>query len=386
MIPLALGHALRDDELAVARFADDFARAELAPLAARADDRDDLDLQLLATIRSSGLFRHFVPESHGGLGLSVTRLALIRERFAYHSVAADELFVSQGIPVQPIVLFGSPEQQATYLPGLLDGTRLFSFCLTEPDAGSDVLALRTTARREGDGYVLDGTKRYAFAGDQADVLLVFAKTGDPDTRGDISAFLFDRPPTGIAATPFPLLAPGPEWELRFDRCVIPAHSVLGELGQGTRIALGNLDRLRPSVGAAAIGMAQRALDEAAAHVKARPAFGATLADLQGVRFTLAEAATEVEAARSLVYGAARFADSGAPSHQVRVASAKAKLFATETAQRAIDTALQVHGGVGLARGGITERLYRAIRAMRIYEGASEVMKVVVARGLLDTGD
>ena len=231
--------------------------------------------------------------------------------------------------------------------------------------------------------MLNGTKRYAYAGDVADVLLVFAKTGDPDERGGISAFLVERPTSGIVAEPFPLMAPGPEFELRFEDCVVPADALLGELGRGAQIALGNLDRLRPSVGAAAVGMAQRALDEAAAYVASRHAFGGTLADLQGIRFALADAATEVEAARSLVYGAARYADSAASSRAIRVASAKAKLFATEAAQRAIDVALQVHGGVGVARGSVTERLYRAIRAMRIYEGASEVMKVVIARGLLD---
>lgn len=383
MIPLPLGHQLSADELALAERVDELAVTIIAPLADRCDVGDDLDAELVSVIRSSGLFRHFVPVEHGGAGLSVTALALIRERLAASCVAADEYFVAQGIPVQPIVLFGSDEQRARFLPGLLDGTRTFSFCLTEPDAGSDVLGIRTTAVATGDGYVLDGCKRYAFAGDVADVLLVFAKTGDADTRGGISAFLFERPEAGIDARPFPLLAPGPEFELRFDACVVPADAVLGELGQGARIALGNLDRLRPSVGAAAIGMAQRALDEASAYVRSRAAFGGTLADLQGVRFKLAEAAAEVEAARSLVYGAARFADSGAPSREIRVASAKAKLFATEAAQRAIDAALQVHGGVGLARGGVMERLYRAIRAMRIYEGASEVMKVVIARGMLD---
>jgi acyl-CoA dehydrogenase len=381
--PLPLGHALSAEELELAEFVDDFALTLLEPLAERCDDSDVLDQELVAIIRSSRLFRYFVPVEHGGVGLSVTALALIRERLAYRSVAADEFFVAQGIPVQPIVLFGSAAQQATFLPPLLEGTSQYAFCLTEPVAGSDVLGIRTTATEVGDAFVLDGVKRYVFGGDTANVLLVFAKTGDPDSRGNISAFLFDRPSSGISARPFPLLAAGPEWELEFDGCVVPRSSLLGERGKGMQIALGNLDRLRPSVGAAAIGMAQRAIDEAAAYVSSRAAFGGTLSDLQGLRFALADAATQIEAARSLVYGAARFADSGAPSRLVRVASAKAKLFATEAAQQAIDAAVQVHGGVGLSRGSITERLYRAVRAMRIYEGASEVMKVVIARSLLD---
>jgi acyl-CoA dehydrogenase len=385
MVPFALGFALSDGERELAVSVEDLARDKIVPIAEEADGGDELHPGVVDVIRESGLFRHFVPEEHGGAGLSVTTLALIRERLAYYSVAADEFFVSQGIPVQPIALFGSDEQKREHLAALLDGRRLFSFCLTEPTAGSDVLGIRTTARAVGDGYVLDGAKRYAFAGNVEDTLLVFAKTGEADQRGNITAFLIDRPDRGMTATFFPLMAPGPEWELQFEECVIPSDAVIGGVGKGAQIALGNLDRLRPSVGAAAIGMAQRALDEATAYVQQRQAFERPLSMNQGLRFALAERTAEIDAARSLVYGAARFADTTNDPHLVRTSSAKAKLFATEAAQRAIDASLQFHGGVGLARGSVTERLYRAIRATRIYEGSAEVMKIVIARSILGKG-
>jgi acyl-CoA dehydrogenase len=385
MIPFALGLSLSAWELELAASVEKLAEDKIDPIAEDADGGDELHPGVVDLIRRSGLFRHFVPEEYGGAGLSVTALALIRERLAYHSVATDEFFVSQGIPAQPIALFGSHEQKTEHLSALLDGRRLFSFCLTEPTAGSDVLGIRTTARAVGDGYVLDGAKRYAFAGNVADTLLVFAKTGEAGERGNITAFLIDKPDSGVTATFFPLMAPGPEWELQFEECFIPSQSVIGEIGKGAQIALGNLDRLRPSVGAAAIGMAQRALDEAAAYTQHRHAFDRPLSMNQGLRFEMAERAAEIEAARSLVYGAARFADTTDDTRLVRTSSAKAKLFATEAAQRAIDTSLQFHGGVGLARGSVTERLYRAIRATRIYEGSAEVMKIVISRSILGQG-
>lgn len=381
-VPPPLGLTLSDKETALVEKVSTFAVESLAPLAETADAQDELHPELVAAVRSSGLFRHWIPQDQGGEGLSVFDIALIRERLAYQSVAADEFFASQGIPVQPIVLFGSEEQRGRFLPGLLDGSRVFAFCMTEAAAGSDVLGIRSTARRTADGFALSGTKRYVFAGDVADTFLVIAKSGPATERSGLSAFVFDRPGTGLDGHPTPLLAPGPEWEMTFTDCPVPADSVLGELGGGARIALGNLDRLRPTVGAAAIGLAQRALDEAVRWVRSREAFGGTLSDLQGVQFGLAAAAAEIEAARSLVYGACRFADASSDSKAVRASSAKAKWFATETAQRAIDVALQFHGGYGLVRGSITERLYRAVRATRIYEGAAEIMKLVIARSLL----
>ena len=384
MQSMPLGMELSPDENDLAGQAADVA-ASLRPIAPDADTSDELHPELTDTIRKSGLFGHFVPAEFGGRGLSVFAIALIRERLAYESVAADEFFASQGIPVQPIALFGTGAQKHRYLPALLDGSRTFAFCMTEPSAGSDILGIRSTATPAGAGYTLAGTKRYVFAGDKADTFVVIAKAGDPDQRAGLTAFLFDRPETGIAGTPMPLLAPGPEWELKFD-CPVGAGNLLGEVGGGARIALGNLDRLRPTVGAAALGMAQRALDEAVAYTRQRSAFGGALADFQGIQFGLASAAAEIEAARSLVYGACRFADSAADSRDerrlIRASSAKAKLFATEVAQRSIDTALQYHGGNGLVRGSVLERLYRAVRATRIYEGAAEIMKVVIARSLL----
>ena len=254
--------------------------------------------------------------------------------------------------------------------------------MTEEAAGSDVLGIRLTAAETDNGFALTGSKRYVYGGSTADTFLVIGKSGEATARSGLTAFLFDRPKSGLTGIPMPLMAPGPEWQMDFDACEIPADSPLGSIGDGARIALGNLDRLRPTVGAAAVGMAQRALDEVVAHVGRRKAFGTTLADFQGIQFGLAMAAAEVEAARALVYAASRFADSPADRKLIRASSAKAKLFATEVAQRTVDTALQYHGGRGLERGSVLERLYRAVRATRVYEGASEIMKVVIARSLL----
>ena len=354
----------------------------LGPLAAAADQSDVTDPQLVAVLRDLGLFRHFLPPSHGGLGLSITKICLIREALAYQSVAADEFFASQGVTVQPILMWGTPAQRDEYLDGLLSGRRTYAFCLTEPGAGSDVRGIATSARQLPAGWELNGTKRFVYQGDAADTLVVVARTAE-ERSGGLTAFLFDRPASGCVARAFPLLFPAPEFELDFTSCAIPADAVLGAVGSGARVALSNLDRLRPSVGAAAVGMAQRALDESVDYLRRRQAFGQRLGDFQGLQFRLAELATDVATARLLVYAAARWADGATDgSGAIGPVSAAAKLHATEVAQRVVDAAVQFHGGVGLARGSVTERLYKAVRAPRIYEGANEIMKLVIARSVL----
>ena len=362
----------------------DFARRVLMPLAEKADRNDEPDEDVTRAIRGAGLFRNFLPQEYGGTGVSVTKLCVIREALAYACVASDEFFASQGVAVQPIVMFGTTEQKRKYVDGLLTGSRLYAFCLTEPVAGSDIRGIRTTARKTDRGFLLNGTKRFVFRGNEADTLIVFAKLGPAEERGSLTGFLFDRPAKGLSVRPFPLMFPAPEFEVCLQDCFVPDEGILGEPGKGAHVALSNLDRLRPSVGAAAVGMGQRALDSVLEYVRSRRAFDRRLADFQGVQFKLAESATELAAARLMVYAAARRADEAPPGIDVRVSSAAAKLFATETAQRVIDSALQFHGGVGLVRGSVTERLYKAIRATRIYEGASEIMKLVIGGAI--TGD
>jgi len=386
----ASGDALRDgltfplqeDEFQLRDELEAFVQKEVMSLPDEHWEGDQPHPEMISAIRAAGLYKHVVPVDYGGSGLSVTKVCLIREHLSYAAVQADEAFISQAIAVQPIVLHGTHEQKGEHLDGLLTGKRTFAFCLTEPSAGSDVSGIRTSARETPDGYVLNGTKRYVFQGGSVNTLLVFAKLGDPDVRGPITGFLFDRPEKGYTARPFPLLFQGPEFEVDLEDLHVPASAMLGPPDKGARVALGNFDRLRPSVGAAAVGMAQRALDTAVAYVKERQAFGQRLADFQGLQFRLADAAVELGAARVMVYAAARHADTAPEGADVRSPSAAAKLFATEMAQRVIDTSIQVHGGIGLRRGSITERLYKAVRATRIYEGSSDIMKVVIARSLV----
>jgi acyl-CoA dehydrogenase len=329
---------------------------------------------------SLDVYRHLVPAAFGGTSdpLDVRALCVLREEIAYRSAALDSIFAVQGLGSYSISLAGTPAQKAEWLPKVANGTALFAFALSENNAGSDVAALATAAARDGDHYVLSGSKRFISNAGIATHYTVFARTG-AGSKG-ISAFVVPADARGLRVTPMSLMADHPIGELSFDGCSIPASARLGDEGAGMRLALGTLDVFRCTVGAAAVGMARRALDEALHYAKRRMQFGAPLADLQGVQFLLAESATELDAARLLVQRAAAAKDAGA--ERVTYEAATAKLFATEAAQRIIDRSLQIHGGNGVVKGFAVERLYRDIRSLRIYEGASEVQKVVIARHLL----
>ncbi len=356
-----------------------FAAEKLAPEAERLDTEEHFSHEMHRDLVESGLFGYFVPRELGGEGLSVTSICIIREELARVVPAADELFTSQGIAVQAIALWGSPEQQRDSLAGLMDGSRIFAFGLTEPAAGSDVGGIQSVAVEDGDQFRITGQKRFIYAPDQATHLMVFAKTDPEKGKHGITAFLVEQPESGVRYEDYKLFKPGPETQIHFEDCAVPASSMLGRRGEGIKVALSNLDRLRPSVGAASVGVAESALADSIAYVAQREAFGGRLSDLQAVSHRLANAVAEVDAARMLVYAAAATADG--PAVELGASSAKAKLIATETAWRAIDSAAQVHGGSGLRRGSVTERAMKAIRAARIYEGSSEVMQLVVARSL-----
>ena len=294
---------------------------------------------------------------------NVAELCVIRAALAERSALADTLFAMQGLGSYPITLAGGPKERVREIAA---GKKIAAFAITEPEAGSDVAGMTTHATKSGDGWTLDGEKTFISNAGIADSYVIFAKTNDA-----VSAFLVDGGAPGLSAEPIELLAEHPIGTLRLRGC--PAR-LLGEQGQGLKIALGTLDVFRPTVGAAACGMARRALDEAIARVKSRRQFGKPLAEFQGLQFQLADMATELEAARLLVQRAAQ--------NPGKRASAMAKLYATEAAQRIIDAALQLHGGAGLVAGSPTERLYRDIRALRIYEGTSEIQRIVIARDLL----
>jgi acyl-CoA dehydrogenase len=355
----------------------------LAPLAAAWGERDELNRELAQALGREGLFPRLVPAVHGGSLVGPFRsmtLCLIREELARTCVAAEELFAIQGLGSYPILAAGTEAQRQAWLPGVARGETIPAFALTEPEAGSDAAALATRAEPDGAGWVLDGVKRFISNAPGADVTVVFARTGPgPGSRG-ISAFLVPRGAPGLSGTPMHTMAPHVIGELTLDRCRVGGQALLGEVGAGWRIAMGTLDVFRASVGAQAVGLAQAALDLALAHARRRVQFGEPIATFPAIQAKLADMATEIRAARLLVYSAAWLKDAGVA--RVTLESSMAKLYATEMASRVVDQAVQIHGGAGVLRGTPIERLYREARAPRIYEGTSEVQRLIIARHLL----
>ncbi len=321
----------------------------------------------------------FVGEA--GRGPEVRSLCLAREAIAASSAFADSVFAVQGLGSYPIGLAGDERLKARYLDAARAGRAVGAFALTEPEAGSDAAAIQTSAVRDGAEYVLNGTKTFISNAGLAGFYVVFARTDPAAGSKGLTALVVDADASGFrVARQIDLLAPHPIGELHFDNCRVPASNRLGDEGSGLKIALSTLDVFRSSVGAAACGLAQRALDEAAGYARRRRQFGSALADFQATRLALADMATELDAARLLVYRAAWVRDRGAA--RVTRESSMAKLFATEAAQRIVDRAVQIHGGVGVTRGAVVERLYREVRALRIYEGTSEIQRLVIADQVL----
>ncbi|SMX25993.1 Acyl-CoA dehydrogenase [Pelagimonas phthalicica] len=313
--------------------------------------------------------------------LDVRSLCLIRETLARYDGLADFAFAMQGLGTGAISLLGSPEQKAEWLPLTRTGKAISAFALTEPGSGSDVASNTMTAIRDGNDYILNGEKTWISNGGLADVYTVFARTGEALGAKGMSAFIVPANATGFDVVErLETIAPHPLATLRFSDCRIPASTLIGEPGQGFKIAMSVLDVFRSTVAAAALGFARRALDEALTRVTARKVQGAPLFDLQMVQGHIADMALDVDAAALLVYRAAWTKDSGAP--RVTREAAMAKLFATDQAQKIIDKAVQLHGGDGVKSGETVEKLYREIRALRIYEGASDVQRVVIARQAL----
>ncbi|MGC1381264.1 MAG: acyl-CoA dehydrogenase family protein, partial [Candidatus Baltobacteraceae bacterium] len=304
-------------------------------------------------------------------------LCLARERLAQRSALADFAFAMQGLGAGPLVLFGSAELARRYLPKIADGSVIAAFALSEREAGSDVAALATRAVREGDHYVLDGEKTWISNAGLADLYVVFARTGAGGAKG-LSAFAVDADTPGCSvAARIETISPHPLGTLRFERARIPASARIGDEGAGFKIAMATLDVFRSSVGAAALGFAERALAESIAHANSRKLFDAPLAALQLTQAAIAAMATDVDASALLVYRAAWAKDTG--TARVTREAAMAKWFATEAAGRVCDRAVQLFGGRGVTRGEIVERLYRDVRALRIYEGASEIQQLVIAK-------
>jgi acyl-CoA dehydrogenase len=356
-----------------------FVAGEIEPRAAESEgDVERAARHFVSLLASTGILKFAVAETK----LDIRALCLIREALAYSSSLADLAFVMQGLGTYAISQAAPEHVREFWLSRAANGKAIAAFALTEPEAGSDVAAIQTTARRDGETYVIDGRKRFISNAGIADFYTVFAKTGTrEDGRAALSAFVGGSKMQGFSvAQRTPLMAPHPIGEIAFNGCRVPAEDMVGNEGDGFKLAMETLDTFRASVGAAACGMARRALDEAVRYASARKQFGRFLAEHQLVQAKLADMVTELDAARLLVYRAAYAKDTGT-SRVTREAS-EAKLFATEAAGRIIDSAVQIHGGTGLVSGTVVERLYRDVRALRIYEGTSEIQKLVIASQLL----
>lgn len=337
---------------------------------------DAASRSILARLGAVGVLGNAAPAP--GRPFSLRRLVATREVLGYRSSLADTLLAVQGLCAHPIQLGGGEAQKAAWLPRLASGEISGAFALTEPEAGSDLSGVATRATRDGASYRLSGRKAHISNAGFADVYCVLARTGDEGAARPFSMFLVRADARGLTFRRTALLAPHPFGDIGFDGV---AAELIGDEGDGLRLALGTLDAFRPSVGAAAVGMARRATDEAVAHARKRKQFGTALAEFQAVQMAIAESETDIDAARLLVRRAAWLKDTRGA--RITREGGMAKLFATEMAQRAIDRSVQIHGAAGVLRGSVPERLYREIRSLRIYEGASDIQKIVIARSTLD---
>lgn len=370
--------------LSLAEDVQEFVAKEVEPRAAE-DDEEQRTREFIRLLAERGLLGLVVPAAYGGRRLSIDlrSLCLIREGLASSSSLADITFAMQGLGSYPIILAGSEKIKRKYLPPVARGEAIATFALTEPLAGSDAASIKTSAIRRGEAFLLSGEKTLISNAGLADFYTVFASTAPEKGHKGISAFVVEKDFPGFAVTKrLSLLAPHPIGEISFEDCQVPEENLLGQEGEGFRMALATLEAFRITVGAAALGMAQRALDEAMSYTTTREQFGLPLADFQGTRFKLAKMATQLDAARLLVYRAAYKKDR--PGGRLPVESAMAKYYATEAAQQIVDQALQLHGGLGVVKGFVVERLYREIRSLRIYEGTSEIQKLIIAQHLLQS--
>jgi acyl-CoA dehydrogenase len=365
-------------------------------------DTDRACRALVSALGQAGFLRHCVPAAFGGASAALDSRALVvcRETLARHDGLADFAFAMQGLGSGPISLAGSDALKTRWLPRVARGECIAAFALSEPQAGSDVAAIACTARDEGDVYVLNGEKTWISNGGIADFYCAFARTGEGaspsvahadaqaasgqapvrGTRG-LSAFVVPADTPGLTVVQrIQVMAPHPLAHLRFNECRVPKSQLLGTAGEGFKLAMRTLDIFRASVAAAALGLARRALDEALRHARARAMFGHTLADFQLTQATLGDMAADIDAAALLTYRAAWLRD--VQGQRTTREAAMAKMVATENAQRVIDRALQLHGGLGVQVGQVVESLYREIRALRIYEGATEVQRLIIGRAVL----
>jgi len=374
--------SLTAEQQALQDMARDFAAHELAPCAAHWDNAEIFPEDALRKAAALGMAGICVSEANGGAGLGRTEAAILFEALAAGCTSTAAYLSIHNMVAWMIDRFGDSVQRQRFLPALLTMEHFASYCLTEPGAGSDAASLRTTARADGESYVLDGSKAFISGGGRSDLYVIMARTGGPGPKG-ISAFLVegDRPGIGFGANERKLgWHSQPTAMVHLDKCRVPRANRLGEEGAGFQIAMAGLDGGRVNMAACSLGAAQACLETSLAHVKERRQFDQRLADLQSIQFTLADMATELEAARLLVFRAAQQLDAGAPD--ATMAAAMAKRFATDTGFAVVDRAMQLLGGYGYLKDHAVERFFRDTRAHRILEGTNEIMRLVIARRLL----
>jgi alkylation response protein AidB-like acyl-CoA dehydrogenase len=374
---------LNEEQQAVKAAAYRLAQEKFAPRAAEFDQTGEYPRENVQLLRESGFFGMAFPEEYGGGGSDHVSHIVVKEEISRACLSTSSIMAAQYLGSVPLMLAGTPEQKEAFLPRLAGGELLAAFGLTEPDAGSDAAKIITTARRDNGGYVLNGRKCFVTNGGEADFYSVFAKT-DPEagTRG-ISAFILVKGTPGFRfgrkENKMGIRA-SPTCELIFEECYIPLNNRLGEEGTGYKLALQTLDRTRPGVGAEAVGVAQAALDASITYAKERNVFGGPLVEKQSIAFMLADMATEIEAARLLVYRVAALIDAG--KSRFSLEASQAKLYASEMAHRVVHKAVQIHGGYGYMKEFLVERLYRDQRITEIYEGTSEIQRLIIAGNLL----
>ncbi|MGH2437357.1 MAG: acyl-CoA dehydrogenase [bacterium] len=361
----------------------EFASKEILPVAAELDHTETFPQEIIKKAAALGLMGMVVPERYGGAGMDAIAYVVAHEELARASAGVQTIItVSNSLVADPILRYGTQAQRERYLPGLCDGTRLGCYCLTEPSSGSDAMSLSTTARRDGDEWVLRGTKAFVSSGVEADTCIVYARTGQEGARG-ISAFIVEKSFPGIAVGKIEKklgIKCSSTSEIVLDDCRVPADNVLGDLGAGGKIALSALDGGRLGIAAQAIGIARAALEDSIAYASERQQFGRPIAEFQAIQWMLADMATRIEASRLLAYRAAYLRQQG---QRYTKEASMAKLFASETAMWASHKAVQIHGGYGYIQDYAVERYFRDAKITEIYEGTSEIQRLVIARNVME---
>ena len=372
---------LSAEEIKFKNYCRKFAREKVIPISEKYGETADIPKELVKAMADAELFKLLLPEDLGGRGVKALPICLAREELAGVYCPADVTLAMQGLGSYPIFLAGNRDQKEKFLTKIGSGQLLTTYALTEPEAGSDVNGMRSQAEEKPDGFIINGSKRFISNGHAADIMVVFAKTPLDGNPKAMSAFILEKGMRGFMVSKrLKAIAPHDLVELEFNDCFVPRENLLGTMGGGFKIAMKTLEVFRMSVGAAAVGIGQAAFDAALNYAKKRVQFDSPIVKFQAIQFKLAEMATELDAARALVYRAAILKDKGYPN--VSRFASMAKFYATEVAFRVVDQGLQIHGGIGVIQGSIIERLYREIRALRIYEGTSEIQKLIIANSFL----